>query len=243
MVDSDKPNNEVVIIKQLKSIKVALWILVTVLVILPVIAAVGTGVVMGIMALGESKLNDGINRAMGESVDGHGLTHDEDGHGGDAHGDGHGGDAHGDGHGGDAHEDGHRGDTHGDGHGGDAHETESHAVADPDEDDSKGAISIVGEGESIVINPAGSGGTRYLLVDIYLVRQNEEDKTFRGAIETNSKKLQSLTMDKLSERNIEELSNPAVRKQIENVLKNQYQRILGSEHPIKELVVTRWIMQ
>ena len=59
MADSDKPNNEALVLKQLKSIKVALWILVTVLVILPVIAAVGTGVVMGIMALGESKLNDG----------------------------------------------------------------------------------------------------------------------------------------------------------------------------------------
>ena len=228
MADSDKPNNESLVLKQLKSIKVALWILVTVLVILPIIAGVGVGVVMGVMALGENKLNDGINRAMGESVDGHGLTHDEYAHeaggGGEEPEDGHGGDAHG-----------------GDAYGDDAYGDD--AAVDPSEDDSEGPISIVGEGEAIVISPAGSGGTRYLLVDIYLVRQNEEDKTFRGAIETNSKKLQSLTMDKLSERNIEELSNPAVRKQIENVLKNEYQTILGSKHPIKELVVTNWIMQ
>ena len=220
MAHSDKPNNEALVLKQLKSIKVALWILVTVLVILPVIGGVGVGVVMGIMALGEDKLNDGINRAMGESVNVHGLTHDEYARGDD-----------------------HGGDTHGDDHGDDAHETESHGVADPDKDDSKGAISIVGEGESIVVNPAGSGGTRYLLVDIYLVRKNEEDKMFKNAIDTNSRKLQSVTMDKLSERDIQELSNPSVRKQIENDLKNRYQTILGSEHPIKELIVAKWIMQ
>ena len=127
--------------------------------------------------------------------------------------------------------------------GGDGHEPAE--GADPDQDDSKGPISIVGdEGEAIVINPANSGGMRYLLVDIYLVRANEEDKTFHVAINDNSKKLQSLTMDKLSERDIQELTNPSVRKQIENDLKIQYQNILGlKEHPIKEIVVTTGIMQ
>ena len=48
---SNKPNNEVLVLKQLKSIKVALWTLVTVFVILPVIAGIGTGVVIGFIAL------------------------------------------------------------------------------------------------------------------------------------------------------------------------------------------------
>ena len=39
---SDKPHNEALALKQLKSIKVALWTLVTVFVILPVIAVIGT---------------------------------------------------------------------------------------------------------------------------------------------------------------------------------------------------------
>ncbi|MDP7011188.1 MAG: hypothetical protein QF685_07405 [Verrucomicrobiota bacterium] len=46
---SDKPNNEGLVLKQLKSIKVALWTLVTFIVIFPVIAGIGTGVVIGIM--------------------------------------------------------------------------------------------------------------------------------------------------------------------------------------------------
>ena len=48
---SNKPNNEVLVLKQLKSIKVALWTLVTVFVILPVIAGIGAGVVIGFLAL------------------------------------------------------------------------------------------------------------------------------------------------------------------------------------------------
>tara|TARA_B100000579_G_C22182000_1_gene554571 strand:- start:241 stop:480 length:240 start_codon:yes stop_codon:yes gene_type:complete len=49
--DSDKPNNETLALKQLKSIKFALWTLVTMFVILPVIAGIGTGLVIGFMAL------------------------------------------------------------------------------------------------------------------------------------------------------------------------------------------------
>ncbi len=48
---SNKPNNEVLVLKQLKSIKVALWTLVTVFVILPVVAGIGTGLVIGFIAL------------------------------------------------------------------------------------------------------------------------------------------------------------------------------------------------
>ena len=51
MADSNKPNNEALVLKQLKSIKVALWTLVTVFVILPVVAGIGTGVVIGFIAL------------------------------------------------------------------------------------------------------------------------------------------------------------------------------------------------
>ena len=55
----------------------------------------------------------------------------------------------------------HGGDAEGGAHG------EPTAADDPSKkDESKGAISIVGEGESIVVNPANSNGTRYLLVDI-----------------------------------------------------------------------------
>jgi flagellar basal body-associated protein FliL len=117
-------------------------------------------------------------------------------------------------------------------------------VADPSEDDSEGEISIVGEGEAIVVNPANSGGTRYLLVEIYLTRGDKKDKGFKTAIDSNSKKLQAVTMAKLSEHDVQELSDSNVRARIKDELKLQYQRILGAkEHPIDELVITKWIMQ
>ncbi len=121
---------------------------------------------------------------------------------------------------------------------------EDGATTDPNVDDSKGPIPIVSEEESIVINPAGSGGTRYLLVEIYLVRDNEKDKAFKAAIDANSKKLQSITRQNLMEHDINALTNPNTQKLIENKLKKEYQSVLGyKDHPIKELVVTRWIMQ
>ena len=142
-----------------------------------------------------------------------------------------------------------KGDDHkekGDDHKEDDHgeETTDGATTDPNVDDSKGPIPIVGEEESIVINPAGSGGMRYLLVEIYLVRDNEKDKKFKAAIEANSKKLQSITRQNLMEHDIKALTNPNTQKLIENKLKKEYQSVLGyKDHPIKELVVTRWIMQ
>ena len=63
MADSDKPNNELLDLKQLKSIKVALWTLVTVFVILPVIAGIGTGVVIGFIALTANGDTDPIPEA------------------------------------------------------------------------------------------------------------------------------------------------------------------------------------
>ena len=149
------------------------------------------------------------------------------------------------GEGGKGHDDKGKGSESGGGHGeaDGGHETTG-GVADPTEDDSKGAISIVGEGEAIVVNPANSGGTRYLLVDIYLTRGDKKDKGFKTAIDSNSKKLQAVTMAKLSEHDVQELSNSNVRTRIKDELKLQYQRILGAkEHPIDELVITKWIMQ
>ena len=69
MADSDKPNNELLDLNQLKSIKVALWTLVTVFVILPVIAGIGTGVVIGFMALTADDAYSGDEEGSTKSVE------------------------------------------------------------------------------------------------------------------------------------------------------------------------------
>ena len=118
-------------------------------------------------------------------------------------------------------------------------------TADPtaEPDDPKKPVAIVPEGESIVVNPANSGGTRYILVEIFLVREEEKDTEFPKAVESKTKQLQAVTMDYLSAEDVESLSNPATKERLKAQLKLAYQQQLGSTHPIKELIVSKWIMQ
>ena len=142
-------------------------------------------------------------------------AHGEEGHGEEGHGEG---DSHGEGEG--------EGDT-----------------AGTEEDDPKKPEPIVAEGENIVINPAGSGGTRYLLVEIFLLRKDVEDKKFPAEIKKNAKLLEAVTVETLSAQSAQALSDPATKERLKHTLKLMYEDKLGSKHPIKELIVSKWIMQ
>ena len=67
---------------------------------------------------------------------------------------------------------------------GDEKKEDAEETADPtaEPDDPKKPVAIVPEGESIVVNPANSGGTRYILVEIFLVREEEKDTAFTKAV-------------------------------------------------------------
>ena len=110
-------------------------------------------------------------------------------------------------------------------------------------DESDGPIPIVGEDENIIVNPAGSGGTRYLLVEIFLVRKEDKDTGFKPAIEAKSKELQDVTINTLRRYNAEDLSDPVMQDTIKDRLERLYQEILGADHPIDKLLVPKWIMQ
>ena len=160
-------------------------------------------------------------------------------HHGDANGTGHGDEHGGGGHGGDEH----GGDEHGDDeHGGDDAE-EGDDTAATAEDDPHKPEPIVPEGETIVINPANSNGTRYLLVEIYLLRDNEKDTAFPKEIAKHTKHLQALTVDYLSAEDVQSLANPVTKERLKAQLKLAYEDKLGKGHPIKELIVSKWIMQ
>ena len=130
---------------------------------------------------------------------------------------------------------GHAAEAEGGGHGTHSGEAE--------EDNPKKPEPIVPEGEAIVINPAGSGGTRYLLVEIFLLRKDEKDVYFPKAISTNTKLLQAATVDWLSAENVESLADPATKEKFKAAMKKSYQETLGPKHPIKQLIVSKWIMQ
>ena len=128
---------------------------------------------------------------------------------------------------------------------GDEKKEEDEETADPtaEADDPTKPVSIVPEGESIVVNPANSAGTRYLLVEIFLIREDEKDTGFPKAVESKTKQLQAITMDVLSEKDVKSLSEPYTKDVIKNDLKDRYQLLIGKNHPIKELIVSKWIMQ
>ena len=124
-------------------------------------------------------------------------------------------------------------------------EDDADETADPtaEPDDPTKPVAIVPEGESIVVNPANSEGTRYILVEIFLVREEEKDTAFPKAVESKTKQLQAVTTDYLSAEDVQSLSNPATKERLKAQLKLAYQQQLGSTHPIKELIVSKWIMQ
>ena len=128
---------------------------------------------------------------------------------------------------------------------GDEKKEDADETADPtaEPDDPKKPVAIVPEGESIVVNPANSGGTRYILVEIFLLREEEKDTEFQKVVESKTKQLQAVTMDYLSAEDVQSLSNPATKERLKAQLKLAYQQQLGGTHPIKELIVSKWIMQ
>ena len=129
--------------------------------------------------------------------------------------------------------------------GGDEKKEDADETADPtaEPDDPKKPVAIVPEGESIVVNPANSGGTRYILVEIFLLREDEKDTGFPKAVESKTKQLQATTMDVLSNEDVQSLSMPSTKNRIKNDIKRRYQYIIGDKHPIKSVIFTKWIMQ
>ena len=128
---------------------------------------------------------------------------------------------------------------------GDEKKEDADETADPtaEPDDPKKPVAIVPEGESIVVNPANSGGTRYILVEIFLLREDEKDTGFPKAVESKTKQLQATTMDVLSNEDVQSLSMPSTKNRIKNDIKRRYQYIIGDKHPIKSVIFTKWIMQ
>ena len=136
----------------------------------------------------------------------------------------------------------------GDGHGeGDGHAKEGDGHAEEGGGNSKTEtkhgtpVPIVEEGEFIVVNPSGS--TRYLMVEILLIRKNADDNGFPEAVKDNRKRLEALVSTILSAMSAEEMSEPSIRNGMPNQLKGMFQSILGTSHPIQSVIIPKWVMQ
>jgi hypothetical protein len=154
----------------------------------------------------------------------------------DSHGKGE-GDGHGDG-------DGH-GEGEGDGHGegeGDGHGGAEKGGADKGETDASVEVPIVEDGDFIVINPAGASRT-HLMVEIYLVRKDKDDNGFPEAVKKNRKRLQALVNSELSAMTVEVMTDSSTKGGMSAELKGLFGTILGKAHPIKEVIISKWVMQ
>ena len=94
-----------------------------------------------------------------------------------------------------------------------------------------------------MVNPANSDGTRYILVEVYLEREDEKDTGFTKAVEKKTVQLQAVTVDHLSVEDVQSLSNPVTKERLKFRLKEAYEKKLGDTHPIKEVTFKKWIMQ
>ena len=166
----------------------------------------------------EKVIKDNNGSIIVQMTEGAKVDHGE---GGDGHGDG------GDGHGGEGGDGGEGG-----GEGGGASKTETKAGT---------PVPIVEEGEFIVVNPAGS--TRYLMVEILLIRKNADDNGFPEAVKANRKRLEALVSGTLSAMTAEEMAEPSSRTGMPNILKSLFQSILGTSHPIQSVIIPKWVMQ
>ena len=166
----------------------------------------------------EKVIKDNNGSIIVQMTEGAKVDHGE---GGDGHGDG------GDGHGGEGGDGGEGG-----GEGGGASKTETKAGT---------PVPIVEEGEFIVVNPAGS--TRYLMVEILLIREKAGDNGFPEIVKDNRKRLEAQVSNILSALTAEEMAEPSVRGGMPNQLKSLFQSILGKSHPIDEVIIAKWVMQ
>ena len=116
-------------------------------------------------------------------------------------------------------------------------------IVKPTEDNYNGPAFITRDGQSLVVNIANSGGQRFLLVNIFLVSADKNNKDFSRAISANSLKLQQATIKLLGEIDIKRLTDITIRASIFNDLKKTYQLILGEKHQIKEVLASKWILQ
>ena len=104
-------------------------------------------------------------------------------------------------------------------------------------------VPIVDDGDFIVINPADAGNRTHLMVEIYLLRRKADDNAFPKVVKQRRKQLQQLVLTELSALTVAEMSNNITKDAKAAEFKDLFQGILGSSHPIKSVIISKWVMQ
>lgn len=93
--------------------------------------------------------------------------------------------------------------------------------------------------QKIIVNLAGSQGTRYILANIALVGTGSD---FKGVVERNDFELRDAAMGVLSSKTIADLEKPGARNVVRSELVSVFSNILG-EGVVKEIYLTEFAIQ
>jgi flagellar FliL protein len=91
----------------------------------------------------------------------------------------------------------------------------------------------------MVVNVAGTAGTRYLMTSVTLVGANPD---FKSTVEDNRDHLLDLATGALSGKTIADLEKPGARNQIRSELLSMFNTALG-ENAVKEIYITELAIQ
>ena len=150
------------------------------------------------------------------------------------------------------------GDVHGgDGHGGGDHDHGVEGGHDDPEgdgievDDPNELVPIVNTGNptgqhAVVVNPRDTGGTRYLLAEIYLRRSGLDDTGFKRRVAKNSRALEEITRLELEDRTVEDLQKRFVQEEIKMTLLAKFNaelKTVDHQAPVKRIYFSKWVLQ
>jgi flagellar basal body-associated protein FliL len=139
-----------------------------------------------------------------------------------------------------------------DDHGGGGDHGEEAGPANPLEaDDPEELVAIVDPDDaaanhSVVVNPKGTQGKRFLVVEIYLQRSEPKDKGFKARAVKKTKLLQEIATRELEAHTVENLQKPITKEFIRRTLQKKFNGALegkGFHTPVGKVVFSKWIMQ
>lgn len=128
---------------------------------------------------------------------------------------------------------------------------EADAANPLEEDDPEELVAIVDPDDatanhSVVVNPKGTQGKRFLVVEIYLQRSEPKDKGFKGRAAKKTKLLQEIATRELEAHTVDNLQKPITKEFIRRTLQKKFNGALegkGFHTPVGKVIFSKWIMQ
>ena len=119
-------------------------------------------------------------------------------------------------------------------------------------DDPEELVAVVDAGDEaaanrcVVVNPKGTQGKRYIVVEVYMQRSEPKDIKFKERAGKKTKLLQEIVTHELETQTIEDLQKPTTKELIRRNLKKEFNSALktpSSPAPVGKIIFSKWIMQ